>query len=198
MKTLAFLLALLFTSACFGAPKTAGEILGQIPVQDAGRLKPFDTFAQEALQLVHGRSKYQGRDANEIVFTWLLIPEHWMETEFVQLGNAGVKEALKVDKETKYLSPHALLANERLPLIFQELQNLVQAHEKLNPYYSAVQHLQNQLDAGLISADKIALTAQTIFNQKLVGIIALTFLCILWIVVLTAAKKILTRPRIGM
>jgi cytochrome c-type biogenesis protein CcsB len=80
----------------------------------------------------------------------MLIPEHWAQTDFVEVANAGVKEALKLDKSVKYVSPHDLLTNERLPLIFQELQNLQQQKEKLNPYYTAVQRLENQL--GLFQA----------------------------------------------
>jgi len=141
---------LMFMSSIAFAGQSAGDLLGRLPVQDAGRLKPFDTFSREALQLIYGKSSYQGRDPNEIVLTWMLIPEHWLETDFVEIRHSGLKEALKLDKEVKYISPRALFTNERLPLVFQELQNLLQAKEKLNPYYSAVQRLENQL--GLFQA----------------------------------------------
>jgi cytochrome c-type biogenesis protein CcsB len=127
-----------------------GDLLGTMPVQENGRLKPFDTFARESLQLIYGKSHYQDRDPNEILFTWMIIPEHWIDTDIVEVRHAGLKEALKIDKEVKYLSPRKLFTNERLPLIFQELQNLLNQKEKLNPYYSAVQRLESQL--GLFQA----------------------------------------------
>ncbi len=38
-----------------------GEAIRYLPVQDGGRVKPFDTFAKEVLEVVYGQSKYKKR-----------------------------------------------------------------------------------------------------------------------------------------
>lgn len=124
---------------------TVGDELGHLAVQDRGRVKPFDTFARESLQLIHGKTKYNGRAATEVLMTWLLVPDHWQKTEFIELRHAGIKEALKIDKAVKYVSPEQMFTNERIRLVFQELANLRERKEKLNPYYQAVERLENQL-----------------------------------------------------
>lgn len=122
-----------------------GDPLESLPIQDAGRIKPFDTFARETLRVVYGKDTYEKRSATEVIFTWLLVPEHWINTPFIELRHSGLKEALKITGEERYYSPQALLTNERVPLVFQELQNLRERQEKLNPYFQAVQRLENQL-----------------------------------------------------
>lgn len=127
-----------------------GQPLEKIPIQDAGRIKPFDTFAQESLQLIYGKRGYENKSPAEVVFTWLLVPDHWMNTPFIELRHAGLREALKISSKEKHFSPQSLFSNERIPLVFQELQTLRSKQEKLNPYYQAVQRLENQL--GLFQA----------------------------------------------
>ncbi|MGE0527051.1 MAG: cytochrome C biogenesis protein, partial [Bdellovibrionales bacterium] len=136
-------LALSVASVCASA--SVGKPLESLPVQDGGRVKPYDTFARESLQLIYGKSTYEGRPATEVVFTWLLIPDHWLNTPLIEVRHAGLKEALKLPLEKRHFTPQSLFMNERIPLLHQELQNLLSRQEKLNPYYQAVQRLQNQL-----------------------------------------------------
>ncbi|MCB0364329.1 MAG: cytochrome c biogenesis protein CcsA [Bdellovibrionaceae bacterium] len=123
----------------------AGEALRTLPVQQGGRIKPYDSFAREALKLVYGREKYQKREAADVVLTWMIIPEHWDEVEFIQVRHSGLREALKLDGVRVYYSPKELFLNERVGLLVQEMRTKLQAQEKLNPYYQAVQTLENQL-----------------------------------------------------
>jgi len=114
-------------------------------VQDAGRLKPYDTFARESLQLIYGRAKMEGKEASEIIFTWILAPELWEEKDFVQLKRKDLKEALKLDLKKDRFSPKELIENDRINLVMQDLRNKVDAKEKLDPYFQAVQRLDHQL-----------------------------------------------------
>jgi cytochrome c-type biogenesis protein CcsB len=148
MKRWIFLSLFMVLGANAGAQ--VGAPLESLPVQDAGRVKPFETFARESLQLIHGKSKFEKRPAAEVVFTWLLIPDHWLTTPLIEVRHAGLKEALKITSTERHFSPESLFTNERIPLIFQELQTLRARQEKLNPYYQAVQRLENQL--GLFQA----------------------------------------------
>lgn len=147
MKSLILLVATFVSSLALA---DIGEPIGHIPMQDSGRIKPFDTFARESLQLIYGKKSFEKKSAAEVVFTWMLIPDHWLDTPIVEVRHSGLKEALKITSTEKYFTPKSLFANDRLPLIMQELANLRTRQEKLNPYYQAVQRLESQL--GLFQA----------------------------------------------
>ena len=129
----------------FAAHAGLGKPIESLPIQDGGRIKPYETFARESLQLIYGKRAFEGRSASEVVFTWLLIPDHWMTTKVVEINDKGVKDALKLEATEKFFSPQTLFTNERVALIFQELQSLRERQEKLNPYFQAVGRLENQL-----------------------------------------------------
>lgn len=116
-----------------------------LPVQDAGRVKPFDTFAREALQLLYGKQSYKDHHAADVVMTWLLAPDLWDDIEFVQVRHSGVREALGLPNEKIYYSPKALFNNHRVALILSDLRALREKKAKLNPYFQAVQLLESQL-----------------------------------------------------
>ena len=140
----------------FGSPARAIDEAGldalrKLPVQDAGRVKPFDTLAREALQLVYGRQEYESphgdmRPAVEIVMTWMLVPQYWDSQELMQVSHRGLKDSLQLKIEQKRFTPLELMSNSRLPLVFQELIDLHKTKQKLTPYYQAVQQLENQLN----------------------------------------------------
>ncbi len=141
---LILLLALLTSSVCF-ADKNWLDSLKIVPVQDAGRIKPFDTFARESMQLIYGKRSYSKADASEVMLTWILAGDQWANTQFVEVRHSGLKEALNLKKEQIHFSPNELLGNVKLPLVFSELQNRRERQEKLNPYFQAVQRLESQL-----------------------------------------------------
>jgi cytochrome c-type biogenesis protein CcsB len=142
MKLSVILLSLFIS---FSAQAGFIDPLLTMPVQDAGRLKPFDTFARESLQLLYGKQTYNGREAAEIVMTWLIVPQHWNEQPFVQIRFGKLKEALKLEVERSYFSPKEILSSDRLSLLITELDGKRQSKAQLNPYDQAVQQLENQL-----------------------------------------------------
>ena len=121
------------------------EPLQLLPVQDGGRIKPYDTFARESLQLVYGKQTFQSRPAVEVVTTWFLVPEAWEKKKLFQVSHRGLKEALKLNVEESYFDIGSFLSNDRISFVFQELQAKQETKEKLDPYFQAVQRLQNQL-----------------------------------------------------
>ena len=144
MKQLILSLLLIFLNIpSFSAE--ANQALKELPVQDAGRLKPFDTFARETLQLIYGKSTFNSQAATDIVLTWLLAPAAWDEKEFIKINRKDIKESLKVEVSQSYFAPKSLFSNERLPLLIQDLRNKLQNKEKLDPYFQDVQRLENQL-----------------------------------------------------
>lgn len=141
-------LGLLMTIILLSPPIQANEStkeLGYLPVQDAGRVKPYESFARETLQLVYGSESFQGRPAVEVVTTWMLVPQHWDDQKIIQVNHRGLKEALKLNPDEKYFSANELLSSERLSLVMQELAGQREGKAKLNPYFQAVQRLEGQI-----------------------------------------------------
>lgn len=118
--------------------------LGQLPVQDNGRIKPFDSFARESLQLIYGKQTFKKKLAVEIVFTWMLLPDAWKKQKIVQVRHNGLRKALNLGEEI-YHSLEELMSNRRLGILFQELRSKQEREEKLNSYFQAVNTLNNQI-----------------------------------------------------
>lgn len=152
--------------ALWGGQAFAGvaDSLRYLPVQDAGRLKPYDTLARESLELIHGKLKYRGKDAIEVVTTWMVIPEQWDEMELVEVRHKGVRDALKLDDKRIHYSIRELMTNSRLPLVLQEMRGRRETGEKLNPYFQAVQRLENQI--GLYQAFKMGRALRVVPNRE--------------------------------
>lgn len=140
-QLLVLILMSLFSAISIAAP---GDSLKSLPVQDGGRIKPYDSFAREMLEMVYGKSKYEGRAATEIVLTWMLSPQAWENKKIFEVRNHEVLKALNLPLDQRYFTGGELFAGERFPLLRQELNAKREAQEKLNPYYQALQRLENQ------------------------------------------------------
>jgi hypothetical protein len=75
-------------------PKVDWSAWQQIPVLDEGRIKPLDTFAEEKVTLITGRSKWKQLDeqgntvrtyrAPELLFAWLTAPDEWIKRPVIR------------------------------------------------------------------------------------------------------------------
>ena len=119
--------------------------LKYLPVQDGGRLKPFDTFARESLEIVYGKEKFEGQPAITILMTWLLEPAAWEKKAIFEVNEALVKEALKLDSRRKYFTPLEILSSDRLSLLMGELDAKRKRKDKLDTYFQALQRLESQI-----------------------------------------------------
>ena len=144
---LSFLLALNFLQ---NAQAEVGDQIRSLPVQDSGRVKPFDTFAKETLELVHGRKSFKPKDdsspiqAEWVVLTWMLAPETWVSRPLFEVKHHQVLEQMKLPIDRKHFTADELFKSEKFANLMQDLQNKRQTKEKLNPYYQALQRLENQ------------------------------------------------------
>jgi len=136
------LISMLVFKAAFAAP---GDALKYLPVQDAGRIKPYDTFSRETLELVYGKPEYEGRGAPEIILTWMLSPTAWQNKKIFEVRNHEVLKALHLPETQRYFTGDEIFANEQFHMVQQELQAKRESKEKLTPYFQALQRLENQL-----------------------------------------------------
>ncbi len=133
----------------FGAQLTlaarATAALKDLAIQADGRIKPYDTLAREALAAIYGKSTYEKKPAYEVMFTIMLAPETWEAREIFEIQHAGVKEALRFPKEKRYFSIAEIMKSDRLALLMQDLNAHRESKEKLDPYFQALQRLENQI-----------------------------------------------------
>ena len=147
MSKITFLLCLFFSTFVFAEP---GDGIRYLPVQDAGRIKPFDTFAKETLELVYGKKQYKPKEdtkavpAHWVVLTWMLSPESWVNRPLFEVKHHEILEKLKLPIDKKYFSGEELFKSENFVNLMQELQNKRESKEKLTPYFQAIQRIENQ------------------------------------------------------
>lgn len=121
-----------------------GEELRALPIQADGRIKPYDTFAREMLEIVYGKGALDGKSPHEIILTWMLSPVAWQDKEMFEIRNHEVLKALNLSSERKRFKGQEIFSNERFILLRQELQEKRETKEKLTPYFQALQRLENQ------------------------------------------------------
>ena len=136
--------ALVIFAFLFSSLASAVTELQILPVQDGGRQKPFDSFAREHLELVYGKTSFEGRPAYEVIFTWMLTPEAWSEKEIFQVSNLDVKKRLGLKEDGKRYRGDELFGNPAFTDLMVELRDKRETKEKLTPYFQALQRLENQ------------------------------------------------------
>ncbi|WP_409480010.1 cytochrome c biogenesis protein [Pseudobdellovibrio sp. HCB154] len=139
----------LFSQIAKAEPKL-GEAIRYMPVQDGGRIKPYDTFAKEVLEVVYGKQKYKTESGESapaylIVLTWMLSPDSWVNRPLFEVNHLDVKNKLGLPKDQKYFSNNELFTTDKFQNLMQELADKRQSQEKLTPYFQALQRLQNQM-----------------------------------------------------
>lgn len=145
MKTFLILFATIWLAMTSLAAQAApGDALKYLPVQEGGRIKPYDSFSREMLEIVYGKASFEGRGASEIVLTWMLSPEAWHDKKVFEVKNHQVLEALHLPLEQRYYTGDELFGNDHFALLRQELQSKRESKEKLTPYFQDLQRLENQ------------------------------------------------------
>lgn len=144
MKALVFGFLFLLSSLASASLLKEGEALRALPVQADGRVKPFDSFAREMLELVYGKQKYESRAAYEIILTWMLAPQTWQSKELFEVRNFEVLTRLGLDTQKRYYKGDELFGNAKFSELRAELAAKRETKEKLTPYFQALQRLENQ------------------------------------------------------
>src|SRR5262245_52000415 len=75
------------------------EVLKQIPVLDQGRIKPFETFAQNFLLQLSGRQHYQKENATQWMARFLFAPRTTFNDKIFLINDPEILEALKIPSE---------------------------------------------------------------------------------------------------
>jgi cytochrome c-type biogenesis protein CcsB len=88
------------------------KTLSLIPIQDGGRIKPFDTFARESVRLVTGHELFEGQNSIGTVLDWATHPQAWEDKNFILADNLEFRALIGVPSDQRMLSPHLLVNHE--------------------------------------------------------------------------------------
>ena len=102
----------LFTSvACARADNSISDILGRIPVQHGGRVKPFASFAKENVLLVTGKASFEGQDTTLLVWRWISDPKVWSAKPMIPVTNPELRKEFSGDLVHNRIAPDLVLNN---------------------------------------------------------------------------------------
>ncbi len=118
--------------------------ISRLAIQSNGRVKPFDTFAREGMELLTGHERFNGKSPVELILSMIFEPQEWGKVEFIQINHQKLKRDLELPVDRKYFTPDEVSKSVRLMPLFQEVSAKLEAKEKLDPYFQAVQTLGNQ------------------------------------------------------
>jgi cytochrome c-type biogenesis protein CcsB len=91
---------------------SAFDILAKIPVQHAGRLKPFQSFAQEAVLYITGKNSFNGIEPAELVWLWTAEPERWSEQPLIPVSFKTLQQEFSLMLIGGRLSPEIVLQHD--------------------------------------------------------------------------------------
>ncbi len=124
---------------------SVGKLFRTLPVQAGGRIQPYDSFAQNTLRDIYGKTTFNGHLAVEVLLSWMLIPGYWDQLAFVQVQSASLKKALKLDLHKRFFSPLELLSNRDFIRELDELKVRESRKESLSGYFKHLSRLKNRL-----------------------------------------------------
>lgn len=88
--------------------------VGLIPIQNGGRVKPFDSFAREAVMRMTGSVSFQKWNAVDLLLSWIAFPQVWENQKMVRVGREDVKRQLGLPVKQTHFTPHELFKNPTL------------------------------------------------------------------------------------
>ncbi len=88
------------------------KTLSLVPIQDGGRVKPFDTFSRESVRLVTGHEHFEGQNSIGTVLDWATHPQAWEDKNFILADNLDFRALIGVPNDQRTLSPQFLVNHE--------------------------------------------------------------------------------------
>ena len=102
------------------AASSPWDTLAEIPVQQGGRIKPLQSYAQEAVRFVTGAEQFEGYDAKELVWLWTASPETWNARAMIPVDFRPLREEFKLMLVGNRLSPELILEHEPFVALVRE------------------------------------------------------------------------------
>ncbi|PIQ87016.1 MAG: cytochrome C biogenesis protein [Candidatus Omnitrophica bacterium CG11_big_fil_rev_8_21_14_0_20_45_26] len=111
--------------------RSVSVILDKIPVQDSGRIKPFESFARENVLQVTGKSSYEHLPPSLLVWLWIANPDEWSNTPLLKISYPVLQERFSSDLVKHRLAPGLVLADLDFGKEVRSIQEKNNREEKL-------------------------------------------------------------------
>ena len=119
--------ATLMSSVVFAAQEGWSEKLASIPVQQGGRVKPFESFAREAILYVTGKTAWKKQPAAQTVWQWIVTPEKWIGEPLIYVGAPQVRSEFGLKLISKRVSAEVVMGEKAF---VQKVEDALQRREK--------------------------------------------------------------------
>lgn len=102
----------LFPNLSYAAPdRSVEDMLGSIPVQNGGRVKPFQSFAKEHLLLVTGKTSWEKQNPSILIFRWMAEPQVWAAKPIIPVQSPELRKIFSSDMINGRIAPNLILNN---------------------------------------------------------------------------------------
>ncbi len=113
-------------------PHTTLDMMRQVAIQHNGRVKPFDSYARETLQLITGTPRIGHDDAVDTVLSIMTDAEYWQAQPLLSIPFIPLREALGLDRKTARVSYNQLIETRKLMRMLPAIVQKQQRDEKLS------------------------------------------------------------------
>ncbi len=149
MKSILGLIILCFGAVGSAAPQArpgfTWDAVRLMAVQDRGRFKPLETFANESLLYLTGKRKWNGLQPTEVLFGLLVAYDtEWESEPFLRVDYGPLKKELGLPSEKNFFSPKELMDIPALQRLASEVMQKEQRKEKLTETDKKLRQLINQ------------------------------------------------------
>ncbi len=124
---------ILFPSFLHAADSSAFDPLAKIPVQHGGRIKPFQSFSEEAVLYITGKNQFQNFSSTELVLQWIAEPEKWMKQPLIPVSYKPLQQELSLMVISGRISPEIILGHQDFLRQAEEALTQRRQKERLSP-----------------------------------------------------------------
>lgn len=129
------------------------DMFGKVVIQDAGRMKPINTFSSELLRKVSKSDHFQGMDSDQVMLSITQFPQLWYHVPIINLakGNDSIRSLIGISTDAKFAALADFFddqGNYKLAKLLDDAHqasvknkfqtDFIAADERVNLLYSAI------------------------------------------------------------
>jgi cytochrome c-type biogenesis protein CcsB len=140
-------------------PKLDYQILKYLPIQNEGRVKPFDTFARDSVRTITGSEYFNGHHPIGMILDWIANANVWRKRPCILIGNLQLKKMLGMTPQENYAT-YSFLVHRPGFLAYARANILKkQAMKQLNAEQTESMMVYGRLElfSAIISGDAISI-----------------------------------------
>jgi cytochrome c-type biogenesis protein CcsB len=135
-----------FVHASSALTPAARRNLEEVPILYGGRVRPFVSFAADAVQEVTGMRRWKGEDPTATMMRWIAFPESAYVEQMVPVAFDPLLRAASLDLERKRYSMQEILANAQLRDLVMDAANAQRQGLDLTVQQDKVIEVMNRLN----------------------------------------------------